>query len=380
MDVDDVVAREQRLASLASVGEIVRLTPDEAAAEADKHLDDIRRFAKAPVAPDSVHVYGAVLTRSSINSWWGRFPREELATVASLVPGRPLMVGHDYDRAPIGRFFAAERQFRPLYQRMPREFGYAVRALFYLPRDPEGDAAARRIDLGIWSEVSMGWWFLDAVCSVCGNDVRDFDACKHWPGQVYEAADGQPGLCWFDMENTTAVAEGSVVYMGAVRGTDLFPVPRAAMAAAAVGGRTGAGPVPEFLGPKADVLASAPTVPPGCGAGLDELLAPASRAAESVRSSVQSVLCSKQCFESPEEARRWCSEHDFRSDKLADEGQYYAFRQFEPGRCERGGLGNGETFATITLLQDCVLARICRRKNSAPAGASEAGVEQLLSG
>lgn len=68
---------------------------------------------------------------------------------------------------------------------------------------------------------------------------------------------------------------------------------------------------------------------------------------------VQTVICSKERFESAEEARTWCREHDFRVDKVDETEDSYRFRQFDPSRCQE------DTFRTITLTEG-VKAVICR--------------------
>lgn len=73
---------------------------------------------------------------------------------------------------------------------------------------------------------------------------------------------------------------------------------------------------------------------------------------------VQSVICSKDTFDSPEAAAKWCADHDFKSDKVDETGQSYRFRQFDPAMCQT----DSERTIDIT---DGVKAVVCRKKKEA---------------
>lgn len=78
--------------------------------------------------------------------------------------------------------------------------------------------------------------------------------------------------------------------------------------------------------------------------------------------STQTVICSKERFDSVSAARSWVSQHGFRTDKVDVTEDSYRFRQFNPSECAEGALGNGETFATIELTQG-VKAVICKKSS-----------------
>lgn len=73
---------------------------------------------------------------------------------------------------------------------------------------------------------------------------------------------------------------------------------------------------------------------------------------------VQTVICSKDKFDSAEAAAKWCTDHDFKADKVDETDDSYRFRQFDPGRCQ------DDSFRTIDIT-DGVKAVICRPKKSA---------------
>lgn len=112
--------------------------------------------------------------------------------------------------------------------------------------------------------------------------------------------------------------------------------------------------------------------------GADELI----RRATLVRQAepgtdVQTLILSKEVFDSVEAARRWVREHDFSDASLDETEQSYRFRQFPPEQCRRNALGNGQTFATIELDRG-VQAVICRRRaNRARHRQAGSGLDDL---
>lgn len=72
---------------------------------------------------------------------------------------------------------------------------------------------------------------------------------------------------------------------------------------------------------------------------------------------VQTIICSKDKFDSSEAAAKWCKEHDFRADKMDETEDSFRFRQFEPSKCQE------DSFRTIDITEG-VKAVICRPKKS----------------
>lgn len=68
---------------------------------------------------------------------------------------------------------------------------------------------------------------------------------------------------------------------------------------------------------------------------------------------VQTVIMAKSMFPTMSEAKKWCADHDFRTDKVDETEDSFRFRQFDPGRCQEG------SFRTIEIMKG-VKAVICR--------------------
>ncbi len=72
---------------------------------------------------------------------------------------------------------------------------------------------------------------------------------------------------------------------------------------------------------------------------------------------VQTIILSKEKFETAEDATKWVTDHDFRADKIDETENSFRFRQFNPGEYNDGS----ERTIEIT---DGVKAVICKRGKS----------------
>lgn len=66
------------------------------------------------------------------------------------------------------------------------------------------------IEAGILFDVSIGFGFRKAECSICGNDIRDWRKCEHLPGREYEGK-----LCYIIAKPPGDEFEVSSVFAGA---------------------------------------------------------------------------------------------------------------------------------------------------------------------
>lgn len=274
----------------------------------DQYWTKIEAQAPGKVMPEEVHVRGMLLCNSERDHYYSRFSPDALTEVAELLPGRPVMVGHKYDALPIGRFFAGERKFIE-QDRKPRRDSYWVEGLFTVPRDTEGDAIVRRIDHGIYRDVSLGWRCLGAKCSICGNHIADRQRCDHVPGEVYDQ-----GLCDFEFSDITAVMEGSLVYAGGQKDTQMFVPGERSMAPAEF----------ERFGLSWSRLADYKAQ------GLTE-----EQRGRQLRGSIHTIVCAQDRFDTEAAASRWVRDHDFSPSRVSVGGGAWRFRQFSSERTAR---------------------------------------------
>lgn len=82
------------------------------------------------------------------------------------------------------------------------------------------DDLSEQLDAGTLHDNSVGICWDRSECSICGNDIRDYENCSHWPGQTYKVK-GKDYLCYViakPIEGETSHAcmlENSLVGVGA---------------------------------------------------------------------------------------------------------------------------------------------------------------------
>lgn len=94
----------------------------------------------------------------------------------------------------------------------------------------ESDQIIRAIDSGTLRDVSTGFYGGEWMCSICGNDIWDWQNCRHYPGCKFEVqADGKTEaiVCTADVENAH-LAEESGVYKGSTPGAMIAKATRQA--------------------------------------------------------------------------------------------------------------------------------------------------------
>jgi len=358
------------------------LEPAQEAAAKVNFLPKIQQFAKRPVKAEDVHIRGTRIINSKPASFYGVFSLGALQEVAELIPGRPLMFEHNYDTAPVGRFFAGKRVFMPETSLTPRKYGYWTEGLFYVPADAEGTSIVDRVDLGVYSETSLAWAFLETKCSICKADIRSWE-CGHWPGEIYDPG----GLCTFEMSKIVDVLEGSIVYAGAERGTHFYNPnePEAATAHASEpavmrASRWVATLTAQYGGVQhiEAMLASKRGEEPGSTGEMliEAMFSSTERAhprdrAEPRRSEIQTVLCSKDRFESKDDAAKWCRENSFAWDKHEESREDHRFTQRDAADLDPASL------RTIAVT-DGVQAVIGSAKKSGGAAQASASLLESL--
>jgi len=194
-------------------------------------LSLIKQFAlDQEITTEDVHVRAMYLCNDLVDYYFTRFDEADLDAIAEMLPGQSVIVGHKREMAPIARFYKAEKVVRTDKKFINEETGEDVRwikAYFYWPTGVEGSEDMRKkIDTGVWKEISISWSYKRCVCSICGKDMlqgmaalfadEDEDVCKHRLGKQYEGK-----LCYGTVKDITKVLEGSVVFKGGQKFTEL---------------------------------------------------------------------------------------------------------------------------------------------------------------
>jgi hypothetical protein len=94
----------------------------------------------------------------------------------------------------------------------------------------QSDQIIRAIDSGVLSDVSVGFYGGEWICSICGNDIWEWEECSHYPGMNSKVqADGETReqMCTADVEDAH-LAEASGVYKGSTPGAMIAKATRQA--------------------------------------------------------------------------------------------------------------------------------------------------------
>jgi hypothetical protein len=321
-----------------------------------KHLPTIQKLAAREIAPDDISIRGMLLCNSQRDYYYSRFSPAALEEIVEMLPGAPVMRGHNYESLAVGTFFDARIVKRA---DVPERDSHVVEALYYLPNDEEGTRMRTRIDMGIQREVSIGWRCAGAECSICHEHIY---ACPHVPGDIYR----EGGLCEFEFSGITNVLEGSMVFRGGQKDTSTFipegadDVPAAVAGAASRLMRSVSGDVlwNEIPTLKVEGARDLSVMPSRIRAAIAQY----SRATgfglmcatPGERANTQAVLCGRERFATPQAAARFVRQHDFRADRRRTTAKNYVFEQFGEGVAEKG------TFEDLGI-DEGVVARICKR-------------------
>lgn len=163
-----------------------------------EQLAKINKFTKSPISADDVYVHGFRMLGT------GYIPSRFLTFDASLMDiylanvnnGDVVQIADhtfggygDAVTLPFGRFFEGE---------LVQDNGKVqLDGTMFMPKGAKTyignyttDDIDQQIDAGILfdSSVSVKWGFSE--CSICHNDIRDYEQCRHWPGKFYDVEGG----------------------------------------------------------------------------------------------------------------------------------------------------------------------------------------------
>jgi len=320
------------------------MAADQERAIRKQYLNEVQQFAGRSVSEDEFAVRGMLVANSQRDYYYSRFSREALTEAAELLPGAPALYGHDTRGVPVGRIFHA-RVTRIDDANLDQRDQHWLEALYYVPRDDAGEAHLRRVDLGIFREVSISWRCSGQDCSVCGRSIH---SCPHIPGDIYE----DRGFCEYEFSGITAANEVSHVYRGGQKDTATFipSDPGADGATALAAGALMRSCPPGTLDIDPATLIEAKRVN---GALLREasleawLRTDAGQRATDVfgfsfgqaghRANVQRVEVQDGRFTGPTAAKRWARDHDFRVDRHRMAAGSLVFEQQSAGAFEADG-------------------------------------------
>lgn len=174
--------------------------------------DDVFILADVRMANDFMLTsYNYYLGSSTLQNFAADLARENI----------PLQINHE-PGIPLGTWLPGTVQVSPDAFRGDKTGKQSeLVAHLYMPRNLElggykTDDLVKAYHAGTLTDVSVGWYKAESLpCSVCGNDIRDWEQCSHVPGRAYNGE-----KCTFTVEGAH-LGECSLVWAGGLPGATL---------------------------------------------------------------------------------------------------------------------------------------------------------------
>lgn len=205
-----------------------------------EQLRKINKLAQTELDEDQVYVFRSLSADTLPVERWGWFGKYHIIMDSHMLKalkkdykkGVGLLASHDNGRLPFGRTFDAHIQVDEV-DGEPVETLYIDHYIVTHVKDEEGNKRPLRteingmttqdivnhIEVGHTFDTSIGISITEPICSICKNDLRDHEKCKHIPGMYYDVQVGdktEKQRCDVIAHNGEGI-ENSLVYAGAVR-------------------------------------------------------------------------------------------------------------------------------------------------------------------
>ena len=172
----------------------------------------IHALSRRELKAEEVYTFCVRLCDNEIDRDGERFPAETLGELARLFVGKSGMFDHQWSaRGQTARIYRTELVRESGLTRAGDAYCY-LKGYAYMLRSEKNRELIEEIEGGIKKEVSVSCAVERAVCSICGEEFRDREACAHVKGREYEGK-----LCWVDLVGATDAYEWSFVAVPAQR-------------------------------------------------------------------------------------------------------------------------------------------------------------------
>lgn len=178
----------------------------------DGELALINAQSRKALTAGEVYAFTVRLCDNEIDRDWERFAPESLEQLAEKFVGKSGIFDHDWSaKGQTARIYKAEVVEDDVATGAGDAYRYLKGYAYMLRTEGNRDLIAE-IEGGIKKEVSVGCAVARAVCSVCGGDINDRDACAHVKGRTYNGK-----FCWAELRDVTDAYEWSFVAVPAQR-------------------------------------------------------------------------------------------------------------------------------------------------------------------
>lgn len=153
------------------------LLPDE--------LEEINRYSVRKLAEDEVYTFSLILCDNEIDRDFERFSVEALEKLCRLFVGKTGIFDHSFKGSDqTARIYRCEVVRDPGKKTAAGEDYVCLKAKAYMPRTEKNADLIKEIEAGIKKEISISCAVEEAICSVCGVNVKKV-RCAHKKGKRY---------------------------------------------------------------------------------------------------------------------------------------------------------------------------------------------------
>ena len=173
----------------------------------ERDLALINRWSRKALTAEEIYAFAVRLCDNEIDRDGERFTEETLEELAKLFEGKSGIFDHQWSaKGQAARIYRTEVvREQNILTRAGDPYCY-LKGYAYMVRTEENKGLIAEIEGGIKREVSVGCAVERAVCSICGEDIRDRTKCAHVKGREYGGK-----LCWADLSGATDAYEWSFV-------------------------------------------------------------------------------------------------------------------------------------------------------------------------
>jgi hypothetical protein len=183
-------AATERFAAPAAVREISRTMPE----KAKRSDEELLRLARASAPDPSVfEQYKPVFIPSristmSLDAYYTRMHVSTLRNYAKeAAEGRAFLTGHNTRVLPVGYSLTGDLEENGPENAAVYSWAYVT------PGREETDDLILAYKSGSIRDISVGFSGGTHICSICNNDIWDYEKCRHWPGRYYKVDEEPSG-------------------------------------------------------------------------------------------------------------------------------------------------------------------------------------------